>query len=434
MRWGGDEGPLQVGRKDYPTELLIARPDTTEMIASVKVHESLASRLKPGLAASVKIDAASEKRFTGKVETIGILAEQTSRWMDPNLREYTVKIALDAVAVAAASTDKVHGLKPSMRLRSLEHLPGGRSRTRSPSPSRPWHVFSDGLVRYVYLPDGSRFTRRPVQIGQRSERFAEVKVGLQPGQHVLLRKPEAAEVLARPWDAAELAAVGLQLNDQGTVVPTPLPTEHGRRQGRNGSCRCPDTPSPHRPFPHWAPVSKEAAAPPAEADKATPAVSTPAPTPASVPDASAPRAVVGLVALAPLTRSCLRRRASAPGCAPIHPQAPCCTSAAGRTPTDWLARRNPWTRRARRSARSAGHDARPDRSAPRAGLPLRARPARRPLPKPPSCSDLGSTLTGGMHGRVGSHPVTTHLRPSLSVTMLPGGNAGTTARSDLNTI
>ena len=211
-RWGGEDMPMQIGKKVTPNELLIILPDTSEMIASVKVHESLAGRIRPGLLAAVKVDAAGERRFTGKVESIGILAEQTSRWMDPNLREYTVKISLDT-----SSPDGVaHGLKPSMRAEAEVFL--GKATDVVTIPIQA--VFSDGLVRYVHTPDGSgRYLKRPVGIGQRSDRFAEARVGIKPGQQVLIRKPEPAEVLAKPWDAAELAAVGLQLNEQGTIVP-----------------------------------------------------------------------------------------------------------------------------------------------------------------------------------------------------------------------
>jgi multidrug resistance efflux pump len=210
MRWG-DDGPLQVGKKVYPNELLIILPDTSEMIASVKVHESLAGRIRPGQQATIKIDAAGEKRFSGKVESIGILAEQTSRWMDPNLREYTVKIALEK----PAGGGKPDGLKPSMRAEAEIFL--GKAGDAITVPIQA--VFSDGLVRYVHMPERGGFVRRPVKVGQRSDRFAEITVGVHPGERVLIRKPEPAEVLARSWDPAELVAVGLALNDQGTVVP-----------------------------------------------------------------------------------------------------------------------------------------------------------------------------------------------------------------------
>lgn len=261
-RWGGDDGPLQVGKKVYPNELLVVLPDTTEMIAAVKVHESLAGRIRPGLQATVKIDAAGGRVFPGKVESIGILAEQTSRWMDPNLREYTVRIALElggqsgteksatdepigmdmaqapAANVATDAAPKIvgptttegtkteklpstapdHGLKPSMRCEAEIFLGKVRDALNVPIQA----VFSDGLVRYVHVTDPSgsgKFIKRPVQIGQRSDRFAEIRAGLVAGERVLIRRPEAIEVLGRNWDAKELAAVGLKMDEQGNVVP-----------------------------------------------------------------------------------------------------------------------------------------------------------------------------------------------------------------------
>ena len=298
-RWGNDEGPLQVGKKIYPNELLIILPDTTEMIASVKVHESLAGRIRPGLTASVKVDAAGERRFTGKVESIGILAEQTSRWMDPNLREYTVKIALETPAIqqsgegvpggssgATASTSKSHGLKPSMRAEAEVFL--GKVNDAITIPIQA--VFSDGLVRYVHTPDsrgGNRYLRRPVAIGRRSDRFAEIKSGLQPGQQVLIRKPEPAEVIAKNWEATELAAVGLALNDQGTIVST---AGDSTGMGSGDGAPSPGKPSVQVPAPVAkppVPAAADAASTPANENKdagvapaattPTPAATTPAP-------------------------------------------------------------------------------------------------------------------------------------------------------------
>lgn len=292
-RWGGnDDGPLQVGKKVYPNELLIILPDTTEMIASVKVHESLAGRIRPGLTASVKVDAAGERRFTGKVESIGILAEQTSRWMDPNLREYTVKIALETPAPeasgdgvpggSAASAGKSHGLKPSMRAEAEVFL--GKVSDAVTIPIQA--VFSDGLVRYVHTPDargGNRYVRRPVAIGRRSDRFAEIKSGLEPGQKVLIRKPEPAEVIAKNWDVAELAAVGLKMDDQGTIVPA-AGSAGGLPAGMAGGK--PSVKAPAKPG--SLPAAAESAPAPASSDAKKDADATPA-TPATVaPAVTAP--------------------------------------------------------------------------------------------------------------------------------------------------
>lgn len=213
-RWGGDEGPLQIGSKVWPNQSLIVLPDTSEMVASVRVHESLASRIRPGQRATVKVDAVGDRRFQGTVEGVGVLAEQTSRWMDPNLREYSVRILVDKDLVESTATSG-QKLRPSMRCEAEVML--GRVEDAIAVPIQS--VFNEGVLRYVHISDGSsRFVRRPVALGQRSDRFAQILAGLKEGERVLLRKPDAGEVVNRPWTSEELAAVGLELDDKGQIV------------------------------------------------------------------------------------------------------------------------------------------------------------------------------------------------------------------------
>jgi multidrug efflux pump subunit AcrA (membrane-fusion protein) len=212
MRWGQDDGPLHVGTKVFPSQTLIVLPDTSEMVAAVKVHESLASRIRPGQKATIKVDAVGDNRFVGTVEGVGVLAEQTSRWMDPNLREYTVRINLDTTQNEQANAPK---LRPSMRCEAEIML--GRVNDAITVPIQA--VFNEGMLRFVYLSDGSsRFVRRPVSLGQRSDRFAQITAGVKVGEHVLIRKPDAGEVVNKPWDEQELAAVGLKTDERGQIV------------------------------------------------------------------------------------------------------------------------------------------------------------------------------------------------------------------------
>jgi hypothetical protein len=80
-------------------------------------------------------------------------------------------------------------------------------------------VFSEGMVRFVYVPRGSKFVRVPVQIGRRSELYAEVTAGIESGTSVLIREPSPAEVISEPWRPEQLKAVGLEMDDGGAVVP-----------------------------------------------------------------------------------------------------------------------------------------------------------------------------------------------------------------------
>lgn len=229
-RWGNDDGPMQVGSRVYPNQLLIVLPDTSEMIAAVKVHESLAGRIKPGQQVNIKVDAVSDLRFFGRVESIGVLAEQTSRWMDPNLREYTVRIALDRESMSDGRSEL---LKPSMRCEAEIILGNVADALVVPVQA----VFNEGPVRFVHVQQtgqgsNSRYIRRPVLLGQRSDRYAEIRAGLKQGERVLVRRPEPGEVLAGAWQQAELAVAGLKFTDEGQIVPANWTPDSDGRAGR----------------------------------------------------------------------------------------------------------------------------------------------------------------------------------------------------------
>ncbi len=242
--WGGGEGPLQIGRQVYPNELLIVLPDTSEMVASVQVHESLAGDVKPGMAAMIKVDAVGGKTFQGTVDSIGVLAE-AGGWRDPDRREYTVKIKLDA-------GDEIVALKPSMRCEARLTL--GRVDDAIAIPVQG--VFSDGPVRFTYTKSGSRYERTPIRIGKRSDTYAEVLAGVTPGSTVLLRDPTPSEVLAGPWDKARLELAGYSLDEKGNPVVS------GGRGPRGGPPKTSGATSGAKP-----PAAKPTEAPVADAAK-----------------------------------------------------------------------------------------------------------------------------------------------------------------------
>ncbi|MEO1007776.1 MAG: HlyD family efflux transporter periplasmic adaptor subunit [Planctomycetota bacterium] len=211
-RWRNPDPP-QAGTEVSPNEIIMVLPDTTEMVASVRVHESLAGRLSPGQPARVKMEALDSRVLSGRVESVGVLAESGS-WRDPNLREYTVRIAIDA-----GEDDR---LKPSMRAEATIVLDEVDDALTVPVQA----IFNEGRLRYVFIPEGRRFGKVPVRVGRRSETHAEIRAGLGAGDAVLVRSPEAGEILARDWDASQLEAVGFRLDESGQPVPAP---REGRR-------------------------------------------------------------------------------------------------------------------------------------------------------------------------------------------------------------
>jgi multidrug efflux pump subunit AcrA (membrane-fusion protein) len=201
-----NEGPMQIGQRVYPNQLLFALPDVSQLVAEVRVHESLAGRIRPGQSATIRVDAANGRTFAGTVKEIGILAENGG-WRDPNLREYTVTIAIN-------DSNDEGDLKPSMRCESTLVLGRVEESLAVPVPA----VFNEGPVRYVYTPEGGLYRRVPVQTGRFSDTHAEIVAGLEEGKRVLLREPSAGEIIERPWERGELELLGLTLNEDGEPV------------------------------------------------------------------------------------------------------------------------------------------------------------------------------------------------------------------------
>jgi HlyD family secretion protein len=193
-RWN-DDSPIAIGKEVNPNEVMIILPDTKEMMAVVRVHEAMVGRVRRNQTAVIRIDAVNNQTFTGTVESIGILAE-SGGWRDPNLREYEVRIAVNADAEST-------GLKPSMRCEAEITLGSVADALAIPVQA----IFNDGGISFVYKPEGGRFAPAPVVIGRRSSTLAEVLGGLSPGDRVLLREPSGSEAIRRSFDMDEVEAL-----------------------------------------------------------------------------------------------------------------------------------------------------------------------------------------------------------------------------------
>jgi HlyD family secretion protein len=212
------QGPLQIGQSVHPNQLLFGLPDTSKLVAEVRVHESLAGQIREGIKARVRIDALPGAVLDGTVTEIGVLAE-SGGWRDPNLREYTVKILVDG-------SDHTGSLKPSMRCEAELLLDNVNDAISIPVAA----VFNDGPVRFVYSPRGSNFVRIPVQTGRFSDTDAEILAGIEAGQSVLLREPGAGEIVNEPWEKSQLELVGLTLDENGDPARQGPPGRPGGTQ------------------------------------------------------------------------------------------------------------------------------------------------------------------------------------------------------------
>lgn len=231
-RWGwNNNGPLQIGQEVNPNTLLVALPDTSVMIAAVKVQDTRASQIKPGQPVTIRIEEAGGRTVVGKVESIGVMAE-SSGWRDTQ-REYTVKVSLEDLG-------SVTGLKPSMRCEA--EIMTGRVENALTVPVQA--VFNDGAVCFVYTPQGQKFVRTPVKLGRRSDAISELAAGVTEGQVVLLREPTAGEVLSKPWDKAQLEVAGYSVGEDGVAFVTGKGPPGKGPPGKGGKGGKPAKPAP----------------------------------------------------------------------------------------------------------------------------------------------------------------------------------------------
>jgi HlyD family secretion protein len=173
--------PIAQGRQVRLSESIIVLPDISQMVAALKVHESMVTQVAVGQAVSVTVDARPSQVYEGTICEIGVMAEDGG-WFNPELREYVVRVDLPTGD---------HGFKPAMRCKGRIKLGTVENALAVPVQA----VFAEQNKHYCYVPAGAdRVKRVPVTLGRASESFVEVKDGLQSGDRVLLRKPKPGEI------------------------------------------------------------------------------------------------------------------------------------------------------------------------------------------------------------------------------------------------
>lgn len=182
---GRNEGrPPMVGTELTRNELVLILPDTSQMVATVKISEALVGQIQTGQRATINCDAMPDRVLHGQVLSVGVLAE-SGGWRDPNRRDYTVKLKLN--------DGNELGLKPSMRCKANIYV--GRIQNALHVPIQA--VSRAGAISYVYTPQGPGYAQTKVVTGASSELYVEVVDGLKEGDVALLRQPQPEEIVSR---------------------------------------------------------------------------------------------------------------------------------------------------------------------------------------------------------------------------------------------
>ena len=170
------DDPIEVGKVLFKNEPVLIIPDTNEMVAVVKVNESVSGLVKKGGVTSVRCDAMPNVVFGGSVLSIGVLAE-SGGWRDPNRRDYSDEILID--------DNLGYELKPSMRCRTSILIEKIENCLYVP-------VQSIRMIKgepYVWVFKNNQFVKTKVTLGRSSELYTELISGLSVGDSVTLTPP-----------------------------------------------------------------------------------------------------------------------------------------------------------------------------------------------------------------------------------------------------
>jgi HlyD family secretion protein len=168
--WRGEK--YRVGMYAYGGMKLGSLPDLSVMEAKLYVLESEASGLKEGLPISLRLDYEPGRVFTGKVTGIDTIAKPLSE--QSPLKYFEVKAGLDV-------TDP-RLMKPGVQVRASVFVERQADVIAVPNQAL---VFEQDKA-FALVKNGSRFRKRPVEIGARSLTLTVVTKGLEEGEEILL--------------------------------------------------------------------------------------------------------------------------------------------------------------------------------------------------------------------------------------------------------
>jgi len=166
---------LRVGDRVFATQGIVTIPEVNRMLVEASVGEAEVHRVRAGQAAHVRVEAFPDLTLTGKVARVGALASASAaRPFDD--KRFDLVIALDPTTAE---------LRPEMTIRA-DIVVGARQDVLLVPVTA---IFNKDGRQVVYLDSVSGPEARPVEIGESSDRMAEVVSGLREGDRVRLTEP-----------------------------------------------------------------------------------------------------------------------------------------------------------------------------------------------------------------------------------------------------
>jgi HlyD family secretion protein len=176
----GDNSLIQQGMAVFFNRTLIQLPDTSQMMAEVKLPEQFDTRVVPGLEVIITIDAIQGRVFRGKIASKAMMADGVARWSNSNTKEYITRIPLQDVIDQSELQ-----IKPGMTAKCEIIVNHVTDAITVPTQA----VFTSTGKSHVYVGTPENWKKVAVTIGAQSPALTQILSGVEVGETVLLSRP-----------------------------------------------------------------------------------------------------------------------------------------------------------------------------------------------------------------------------------------------------
>ena len=156
------DAQIKEGAEVHERQILMQLPDTSSMVVNMRIHEAKTNKLRLDQSVVVTVDGIPGEAFEGKVTKIAAVADSSSSWMNPDLKEFETEVTL-------------HAVDPRLK-------PGGNAQVRilvelvEDKLAVPVHaIYAKGNKHFVFRKQGDAVAPVEVALGPNSTEWIEVR-------------------------------------------------------------------------------------------------------------------------------------------------------------------------------------------------------------------------------------------------------------------
>lgn len=165
-------------------DAVIKLPDLNTLIVKIRIPESEIDKIRIKQRVKFNLESEADKFYWGEVKEIGKFAQAAGTRWDPNILQkkfFEVKISIDKKDMAV--------FKPGMTVNAEIFIEEIKNAVYIPLEC----LFGKGGKKIVYVKGAFGFKEKEVEIGKSNDNYIQITKGLNGGELLALKNPQAAK-------------------------------------------------------------------------------------------------------------------------------------------------------------------------------------------------------------------------------------------------